>query len=256
MSPVAADRLTCTTSVEVKIAYATRRSYGQLSRLSESKETHLVREDERKFYFVSYFCIPTTPQGERTWGTSSNGGDETECRHCMVGTVCYGSTDESGIRFLPPKGPRKRRFKTRTPNTCRPGSGRMPRTTFLAFTLSTPNHSKDGIHINLGNDLRKPRGLSLSWSPLSQIARVCLLSPFDSRFMPSYFALDLTIEHHRTAPFLTLVAFVLNVAHLTIEQFSKISYISDTTVHRLCDATRPVVKFVFSLFPPLLTFCT
>jgi len=61
MSPVAADRLTCTTSVEVKIAYATRRSYGQLSRLSESEETYLVRENERKFNFVGYFCIPTTP---------------------------------------------------------------------------------------------------------------------------------------------------------------------------------------------------
>lgn len=31
MSPVAADRLTCTTSVEVKMAYQTHRSYGQLS---------------------------------------------------------------------------------------------------------------------------------------------------------------------------------------------------------------------------------
>lgn len=86
MSPVAADRLTCTTSVEVKIACTTRRSYGQLSRLGKSEETYLVREDERKFYFVSYFCIPTTPQDKRTWGTSSNGGDKTKCRHCVVGT--------------------------------------------------------------------------------------------------------------------------------------------------------------------------
>ena len=45
------------------------------------KRTHLVREDERKFYFVAYFGIPATAQGQRSWGTSSNGGDETECRH-------------------------------------------------------------------------------------------------------------------------------------------------------------------------------
>ena len=49
------------------------------------KKTHLVREDERKFYFVSCFGIPATAQGERTWGTSSNGGDETERRHCWAG---------------------------------------------------------------------------------------------------------------------------------------------------------------------------
>jgi hypothetical protein len=48
-------------------------------------KTHLVREDERKFYFVSCFGIPATAQGERTWGTSSNGGDETERRHCWAG---------------------------------------------------------------------------------------------------------------------------------------------------------------------------
>jgi hypothetical protein len=88
MSPVAADKLTCTTSVDVKIACATCRSYGQLSRLGKSEETYLVWEDERKFYFVSYFCIPTTPQDERTWGTSSNGGDKTECRHRVVRTDC------------------------------------------------------------------------------------------------------------------------------------------------------------------------
>ena len=82
MSPVAADRLTCTTSVEVKIAY---QRIGVMDRsavkLGDVK-THLVRENERKFYFVRYLCISTAAQDERTRGTSRNRGDETEGRHC------------------------------------------------------------------------------------------------------------------------------------------------------------------------------
>jgi hypothetical protein len=75
MSPVAADRLTCTTSVEVKIAYQTHRSYGQLSSKFGDVKTHLVGENERKFYFVRYLGIPTTTQDERTLDTSRNGRD-------------------------------------------------------------------------------------------------------------------------------------------------------------------------------------
>jgi hypothetical protein len=60
------------------------RSYGQLSKFSKGVKTHLVRENEGKFYFVSCFGIPTTTQDERTWGTSRNGRDKTERRHCWT----------------------------------------------------------------------------------------------------------------------------------------------------------------------------
>jgi hypothetical protein len=46
--------------------------------------THLVWENERKFYFVSYLSIPATTQGKRTRGTSRDGRDETERRHCQA----------------------------------------------------------------------------------------------------------------------------------------------------------------------------
>jgi hypothetical protein len=48
-------------------------------RLGDVK-THLVRENERKFYFVRYLGIPTTTQDDRA--ASRDGGDETEGRHC------------------------------------------------------------------------------------------------------------------------------------------------------------------------------
>jgi hypothetical protein len=111
MSPVSAARLTCTTSVEVKMAYQPRhRSYTQLSsKVGRCVKTHLVRENEGKFYFVRYLGIPTTSQEERTWATSRNGGDETEGRHCCV-------TREV------PMGPRKQRLKDETPETPLPSS--------------------------------------------------------------------------------------------------------------------------------------
>jgi hypothetical protein len=50
-------------------------------------KTHLVREHERKFYLVADFGIASTAQGKRSWGTSGNGGDETERRHRWTGRV-------------------------------------------------------------------------------------------------------------------------------------------------------------------------
>jgi hypothetical protein len=90
MSPVAADKLTCTTSVEVKIAYECVGVTDSSSRRTRLK-THLVWEDERKFYFVANFGIPTTAQGKRSWGTSGNAGDETERRHRWVGGSVVGT---------------------------------------------------------------------------------------------------------------------------------------------------------------------
>jgi len=87
MSPVAADRLTCTTSVEVKIAYGDKvRVYGQTAQRGRGvSKTHLVWENEGKFNFVGCLCIPTTTQGVRTRDTSGGGAGKTECRHRRLG---------------------------------------------------------------------------------------------------------------------------------------------------------------------------
>jgi hypothetical protein len=64
MSPVAADRLTCTTSVEVKMAYQTNASELWMDSSAVRLKTHLVGKHERKFYFVRYLGITTTTQDE------------------------------------------------------------------------------------------------------------------------------------------------------------------------------------------------
>ena len=64
MSPVAAERLTCVTSAEVKIAWflvqrlLTRNKRWDL-------DADLVGKNERQFYFVSDLRIATTSQWDR-----------------------------------------------------------------------------------------------------------------------------------------------------------------------------------------------
>lgn len=80
------------------------RSYGQLSKFSKGVKTHLVRENEGKFYFVSCFGIPTTTQDERTWGTSRNGRDKTERRHCWTEDGwCQGASETVDWEMRPRK---------------------------------------------------------------------------------------------------------------------------------------------------------
>ncbi len=57
MSPVAAARLTCTTSVEVKIAYSASELWTAWRAMGVT--THLMRENEGKLDFVSYLSIST-----------------------------------------------------------------------------------------------------------------------------------------------------------------------------------------------------
>ena len=89
MSPVAADRLTCTTSVEVKIAYATRRSYGQLSRVECEGRDILGAGGREKALFCQLLLHTHDALGRKNLGhveqRRRRDGVQTSCG--VIGTV-------------------------------------------------------------------------------------------------------------------------------------------------------------------------